>query len=72
MAKIEEFMNNNKDSEQPEGKQIDMSIIERIKRMRSQSREPAETLSRKRDETISELSKKSVIEPECTLVGITA
>lgn len=37
-------------------KNIDMSIINRIKNMRSQSRETADTLNKRREETIKNLA----------------
>ncbi len=42
-----------------EGRQIDMSIIDRIKRMRNESREPSESLDRMREDTIQNMHRNS-------------
>ena len=49
--------NTSNSSSQGLSKKIDMSIIERIKSMRSQSRESSETLLQKRDEVIRNIQR---------------
>ncbi|CDW75301.1 UNKNOWN [Stylonychia lemnae] len=57
---IGEQMINDREKEQSNGlaKKIDMSIIDRIKQMRSQSRESGDSLLQKRDEVIRQIQQK--------------
>ena len=59
LNKIEEMIKQNLNSESSSpSKKIDMSVIERIKSMRSQSREhDSESLAKKREDIIKEVQK---------------
>ena len=50
---------NSEESETQSQKKIDMSIIERIKSMRSQSRENGDALQKKREDTIKQIQMQN-------------
>lgn len=61
MLKENHYNTNANGNESQQRKQIDMSIIERIKSMRSQSRENGDTLNQKREDTIKKIQQANVL-----------